>query len=318
MTNTWLSVLIPTYNGEAYLPYTLDSILQQNDSNIECIVVDDGSTDNTLSIVDAYIRKLPIRVLTRARGGNWVASTNYALSKATGEYVCFLHQDDVWLENRLSVMKQIIDQFPEVGLYVHATNFIDHRGRYLGVWRCPLKSIPEVITPEMMVEKLLIQNFIPILGSIFRRDIALKVGGMDETLWYTADWDFWLKISSCSKTVYYPSSLSAYRVQTDSQTFVRSSYVEDFRDQLERAVHNNLNRWNVPNSTKKRITKIADFSIQMNTALAGIFHGKKTNVINLFFSFLSLGPFGWLTYFRTSRIWERTAARLKARLIHRI
>ena len=317
MTNPWLSVLMPTYNGETYLTYTMDSILQQKDSNIECIVVDDGSTDNTLSILNSYDGRLPIKVFRRNRGGNWVASTNYALSKATSEYICLLHQDDVWLKNRLSVMKQIIGRFPEAGFYLHATNFIDSQGRYLGIWRCPLRPIPAIITPTMMTGKLLIQNFIPILAPIFRRDIAIKIGGMDETLWYTADWDFWLKISSCSKTVYYPNPLTAYRIQPASQTFVRSSSVEDFRDQLETATYGNFHLWNVPDSVKKRVTKIADFSIQMNTALAGMFHKNKTNLFSLFITFVSLGPFGWFSYFRNSRIWERAFARLKAKLINR-
>ena len=317
MTNPWLSVLIPTYNGEAYLPFTFDTILNQNDSDIECIVVDDGSTDSTLSIIEAYQVKLPIKLLRMERKGNWVANTNHALSVATGEYACFLHQDDIWLYNRLPVMKKIIEQFPDAGLYIHASNFIDHTGKYLGIWRCPLQPVPKSIAPRTVTGKLLIQNFIPILAPIFRRDLALDVGGLDETLWYTADWDFWLKLSSRSETVYYPKPLSGYRVQSKSQTFVRSSYIEDFESQLEKAFQNNLSRWGASVSEKNRVSKIADFSIRANTALAGMYHGKSINFVRLVFSFVLLGPFGWYHYLRYSRIWERTYARVKARLINR-
>lgn len=317
MTNPWLSVLIPTYNGETFLPLMLESIIQQNDSGFECIIVDDGSTDATLSIIETYKDKLPIRLLQMERNGNWVANTNYALSLATGKYVCFLHQDDIWLSNRLEVMKQIIDQFPEVGLYIHSTNFIDQNGKFLGVGRCPLKPVPEMNSPTSMTGKLLIQNFIPILANIFRRDIALKVGFLDEKLWYTADWDLWLKISSCSETIYYPYPLSSYRVQQASQTFVRSSYLEEFRDQHKKVFDNNLNLWNVPDTMKTRVSKIAYFSIQVNTALAGMYHGKKTDFVALFFEFISLGPSGWFNYLQVSRIWERASARLKAWLINR-
>jgi len=317
MAKPWLSVLIPTFNGESFLPLTLDSILQQKDSDIECIVVDDGSTDATLSIIDTYKKKLPIRFFQREKTGNWVTNTNYALSLANGKYVCFLHQDDIWLSNRLEVMKQIINQFPEVGLYLHATKFIDHNGKYLGIGRCPLKPIPETILPTVMTGKLLIQNFIPILATIFRRDIAMKVGCLDETLWYTADWDLWLKISSCSETVYYPHPLSGYRVQLASQTFVRSSYLEDFKNQHKKAVDNNLKLWDVPDSMKTRVSKLADFSIEVNTALAGMYHGKKIGLVSLLCAFISLGPSGWFNYLRFSRIWERASARLKAKFLNR-
>ena len=318
MTNTWLSVLIPTYNGETYISHTLDSILHQNDSSIECVIVDDGSTDNTLSLIETYKTRLPIRLICRERIGNWVANTNFALSYAKGDYVCFLHQDDIWLNNRLRIMKDIIDQYPESGLFLHATNFIDRKGNHLGVWRCPLQPIPETITPKIMTGKLLIQNFIPILAPIFKRELALKVGGLNETLWYTADWDLWLKISAICETVYYPHPLSGYRVQPASQTFVRSSFLEDFREQLETVFYSNLSLWNTTESMRKKISKIGGFSLHVNTALAGVFHGKKVNLASLLLAYILLGPFGWLSYPKNSRIWERTYARVKARLLNRL
>ena len=101
MMEPWLSVLMPTYNGEVHLTYALNSIIAQKDPNMECIVVDDGSTDATFSILNTYQDKLSITILQHKRQGNWVASTNYALSFARGKYVCFLHQDDFWFKNRL-------------------------------------------------------------------------------------------------------------------------------------------------------------------------------------------------------------------------
>ncbi|MGD1918948.1 MAG: glycosyltransferase family 2 protein [Pleurocapsa sp.] len=97
----WLSVIIPTYNGSKYLASTLNSVVVQQDEQIECVVIDDGSTDNTLKIVETYQDKLNIILITQARQGNWVANTNHALSVAKGKYACFLHQDDMWLQGRL-------------------------------------------------------------------------------------------------------------------------------------------------------------------------------------------------------------------------
>lgn len=314
MIQPWLSVLIPTYNGEIHLPSALDSIIAQEDNDIECVVVDDGSTDTTLSILNAYQDKLLITILQRERQGNWVANTNYALSFARGEYVCFLHQDDLWLKNRLSTMKQLIKQFPEVDFFLHSSSFVDSEGNFLGLWRCPLPAFPEIIKPRLMTEKLLMQNFISIPAPIFKREVALKVGGLDETLWYTADWDLWLKISARSNSLYCPKPLSGFRVHLNSQTIVRSSHLADFRKQLERVLKKYLKLWDAPKALKKEIYKIAIFSVDVNTALAGAIHRKNSDLFGLFVAFLILGPTGWYRYLKNSRIWERILARLKARL----
>ena len=317
MTQPWLSVLIPTYNGETYLSYALDSIILQQDSNIEFIVVDDGSTDATLSILNAYRNRLPIRIVQRERQGNWVVSTNYALSIARGQYICFLHQDDLWFKNRLSKMKKMIDQFPEVGFFLHSSNFVDSSGNFLGLWKCPLPIFPKIIKPGIMTEKLLIQNFISIPAPIFKRESALKVGGLDEELWYTADWDLWLKISSFSNALYYPEPLSGFRVHSSSQTIARSSYLKDFKEQLERVVIKYFALWEAPDIFKKETYKIAIFSIDVNTTLASTIHQNSINLFRLFLDFLLLGPTRWHRYLKNSRIRERVVARLKAQLITR-
>ena len=134
MTKPWLSVISPIYNGEKYLSHALDSVVIQEDGNIECIVVNGESTDATMSILNTYQKKLPITISQKAREDNWVVKTNYALSIATGEYVCFLHHDDFWLKDRLKIMKGLIRQFPDVTLFLHPSYFIDDQGNNVG--RC--------------------------------------------------------------------------------------------------------------------------------------------------------------------------------------
>jgi len=310
----WLSILMPIYNGEAFLTYALDSIILQRDDNIECIVIDGESTDATPAILKSYQEKLPIKILQRERSTNWVTKTNFALSCARGEYVCFLHHDDLWLKDRLKTMKQLVDQFPKAVLLLHPSYFLDNNGNNLGLWTCPLRPTPEIINPNLMIERLLTQNFISILGPIFKRKAALSSGGLDESLWYTADWDFWLKIAACGDTIYYPRPLSGFRIHSSSQTIVRSSYAEDFRDQLERVLKKYFVLWEAREQLKQRVYKVAAFSIDVNVTLASATHGQKAKFAGILFSFLLLGPSGWYRYFRDSRIWERVQARLKAQL----
>ena len=310
----WLSIISPIYNGESYLRTALDSILLQQDHNIECIAVDGGSTDSTLAILEGYQNKLPLNILQRNKSSNWVESSNDALSRANGEYVCFLHQDDLWLKDRLTVMRHLIEQCPQAVLFVHPSYFLDTNGNIVGTWNCPLPRFPAILKPELMIGRLLTQNFISILGTMFRRDIAINVGGLDESLWYTADWDFWLKISARGDTIYYPKPLSGFRIHTGSQTMVRSSYLEDFRDQLERVEQKHFYLWDADEVKKNRVRKVAEFSITVNSALAGFSHGVKPKFLEIFTTFILLGPAGWYRYLRDSRIYERVSARLKARL----
>ena len=311
----WLSVISPIFNGEAYLTTALDSILLQgNREDMECIAVDGESTDATLTILQAYQDRLPLRIVQRERSTNWVIKTNYALSLAQGEYVCFLHHDDLWLKNRLQTMKQLTEQYPEAVLLLHPTYFLDHKGNRLGTWNSPLPAAPKTIKPDLMIEKLLVQNFISILGPVIKREIALEVGGLDEALWYTADWDFWMKIAARGNSIYHPQPLSGFRVHPSSQTVVRSSASQEFRAQLETVAIKHFNQWQAPESIKQRLKKVIQFSMEVNIALAGVSHGQKADVLALLFSFLALGPAGGYRYLRDSRIMERVLARLRTQM----
>lgn len=314
MNSPWLSVIIPTYNGADYLAAALDSIVMQNESEIECIVVDDGSTDETFSILDTYQEKLSLQVAKRDRIGNWVTNTNYGLSLAQGEYVCFLHQDDVWLPNRLKSIKETIFSAPQANLYLHSSLLIDTQGKPLGMWRCPLPSYPMVVTSDLMMERLLIQNFIAIPAPVFRREVALNLGGLNEELWYTADWDFWLKLAASGETIYLAQPLAAFRVHPNSQTIRRSSSIDEFQEQMRSVFEQHLIKWETKIDNKLKIRKVALFSTQVNTALAAIIHGEKTNLWKLGGDFIALTPRGWYRYLHDSRIIERVSARLKARL----
>jgi glycosyltransferase involved in cell wall biosynthesis len=308
---------MPTYNGEAYLSSTLESIVCQDAEDIECIVVDSGSTDGTLSILDSYKDKLPIRIFYTKDLNNWVSKTNYALEYAQGEYVCFLHQDDLWFKNRITTMRKLTEQFPDVGFILHPSWYIDNDGHFLGLWQCPLPPYPTVTSSHLFVEKLLVQNFISIPAPLFKREIIQKVGGMNESLWYTADWDLWLKLASNSNGLYYPEPLSGFRIHPQSMTMTRSANIQDFREQLEVVIKRYLGPLEADKGIKNRISKVANFSKEVNIALAGTMHGNRSLLPGLIISFLMLGPSGWYRYINDSRIVERISARVKGRLISR-
>ena len=174
---TWLSVIIPTYNGKKYLAATLESICSQGRlDDVECIVIDDGSDDGTLAIARQFSSVIPIVFVEKKPDKSWVSSTNVGLAKARGEFSCFLHQDDLWLPGRLENMHKLSDQYPEVDCFLTAARFVDSQGRRLCSWMPPLDALPAIMSPQSMVEKLLVQNFLAIPAPMFRTTCALRLG----------------------------------------------------------------------------------------------------------------------------------------------
>jgi glycosyltransferase involved in cell wall biosynthesis len=119
MTTPLVSCIVPTYNGEAYLAEALDSIVAQTYAPLEIIVADDGSTDRTLDIAARY----RVRVLAQANAGP-AAARNLGLREASGQFVAFLDQDDVWHSEKLTRQMARFDLRPELDLSVaHVQRF---------------------------------------------------------------------------------------------------------------------------------------------------------------------------------------------------
>jgi glycosyltransferase involved in cell wall biosynthesis len=310
VTIPWLSVIVPTFNGADYLGAALESIVAERDSNIEVIAVDDGSTDATRQILANYTNRLALTILER-RVGNWAENTNLGIERARGEWLCFLHQDDLWLPGRLAALRGQLT--PEASLVLHAADFIDHRGRRVGRWRCPLPAGPRGSPPKQTVSRLLVQNFVPLPVALFRRTDAQRVGGLNSALWFTADWDFWLKLAAFGATVYVPDALAAFRVHEQSQTVRRSERSTEMREQYQSVFDAHWSIWSGRIDRPERVESAARLAREINVALAARHHGEPI-AWKRFLSAMAVSPGKWAYCLQNSRIFERVMSRLRARL----
>lgn len=313
VNNPWLSVLMPTYNGQPYLVAALESIAAEGGERIEVIAVDDGSTDQTVSILESYAGRLPLRIVRRQHTGNWVAGTNHALSLARGEHVCCLHQDDYWQPGRLRAVKELLSGRPETAMVLHPSWYVDAAGNRMGLWRCPLPPTCCPLDADLLIQRLLVQNFISMPGATFRRRTALAAGGLDEQLWYTADWDLWLKLAAAGPVMYCAQPLASFRIHADSQTARRSAAAEDYRRQHEIVVDRHLRAWPAGRRRKRAVRRAARFSIELNASLAACAHRQRPKLGRLAMRLAALGPLGLYRFFRDSRIIERAGSRLRLR-----
>lgn len=303
----WLSVVVPTYNGGRYLARAFAGIESQGRAcdDLEILVIDDGSTDSTLDIVRRFGRRLPIRVLSSERTGNWVTNTNRALSEASGRYIGFLHQDDAWLPGRVTALKSLVMKHPGAAMALHPVWFIDASGWRLGKWRCPLPEDGKPLPPACVVERLLVQNFVALPAPVVNRRLAREVGGLDERLWYSADWDFWLKIAARGETLYSPLLLACFRVHGRSQTVAAAARPAEMRRQLEEVLHRHSGAAEGATVAPSAL-RAANLSIDLNCVLGG--RGRGWPRVLRRASALSRSE--WHRFLRDSRLGERLGARI--------
>jgi len=305
--NPFLSVIMPTYNGERYIAAALDSIRGQHEG-LQLIIVDDGSADRTVDIVRDFSKSLPIRLLTPGRIGNWVAISNIGLREATSDWACFIHQDDLWLPGRIARLRPEMERAMGA-LVLHNATFVGPGGQPLGPWTCPL---PQGDVPsDQFIERLLVQNFIAIPSPVFRRTAALDSGALDEKLWFSADWDLWLRLGAIGPVRFVPETLSAFRIHPASQTAARRLQPNEWQDQLTTVLDRHLKTWPVTGKHRASVEQVAIASIAVNSALAAASRGEPVNHFEVLKKLVALGPSGWHRYLRDSRISQRVRSRLK-------
>ena len=123
-----------------------------------------------------------------------------------------LHDDDFWLPNRSVEIRKWLSTQPDAVMHLHSCYIVDEAGKQLGLLSCPLPGDGSPIPTHTLFERLLVQNFIATPAPTIRRDAYLTVGGLDDLLWYTADWDFYMKIALIGNIFYHSDPLACYQI----------------------------------------------------------------------------------------------------------
>lgn len=140
------SVIIPVYNGAKFIDDAIKSVFSQTCSDFEIIVVNDGSTDNTAEVLSKYENTDKIRIIHKTNGGVSDAR-NAGMIAAKGEYFAFLDADDFWYENHLEVLSEMINNYPQAGLYATFAQINLEDGRQITT--CPyFETHPETVYLE--------------------------------------------------------------------------------------------------------------------------------------------------------------------------
>lgn len=192
-----VSIVIPSYNSEKYIETTLNSVLNQTFTDIEIIVIDDGSIDRSPAIIRSF--GSPVRLISQRNSGVSTAR-NRGISEASGEFICFVDSDDYWFPEKIASQMEVFRAHPEVGAVY--SSFLpwrsdDHEcfpppGSYI------LEGSKEEIDPEYsgwVYHLFLLDCWMLTSTSMFRREVLDKCGVFDSTLPCGEDWDLWLRIA---------------------------------------------------------------------------------------------------------------------------
>lgn len=307
------SVVIPVCNGQDFLATTMESIRKQSRLPDEVIVVDDGSTDSSVQIVERYRELFPKLVVESSTAQNWVESTRMGIRLTTGDVISILHQDDFWHPSRIERILDVFKAEPDVSLVVNDARFVSAKERDCGRYTLPFHSSRGVIESNLVLSHLIIQNWISVAGVSFSRLHFDRFGKLDSELWFTADWKLWLSLAWGGKLYYLPEILSNFRLHNFSQTVARSE-PEILRNQYERVVREYLPVIERLELSNIGLQSLAFASIELNVSLAGLLRGDLRYLRNFFLSFTRV-PFNKLLFFlKTTRILQRSVSRIRARL----
>lgn len=221
-----ISVIIPCYNYGRFLAQTLDSLISQTYPHWECIIVDDGSTDNTSQVAEQFVRNDSRFRYVYQENSGVSAAKNTGLKNSTGDYIQFLDSDDLIESKKFEQQISFMQQQGEVDiLYSNMLYFPSEdpsRRRYC-MWLAEKDDrpwMPEVSGEGSKILRELVHGNIMVINSpLLRRTVIEKVGLFDESIRSWEDWDYWLQCAIGNRYFQYdnpPGSLALVRMHPES------------------------------------------------------------------------------------------------------
>jgi glycosyltransferase involved in cell wall biosynthesis len=212
-----VSVLMPVYNGEAYLHPAVQSILDQSEPDFEFLIVDDGSTDQSRAILEEYAAKNPcIRILFRDHDG-LVPALNYGISQARAPFIARMDADDIALPDRLIKQADMMEANPQIGVLGTHVQAIDADGRPL---RTFIPPVDHAALDAYHIERGTPRMWHP--STMIRRDLLEALGGYSAEYPYCEDLDLWLRVAERTELAHLPEVLLQYRLHTGSVSVTKA------------------------------------------------------------------------------------------------
>ncbi len=203
-----VTIVTPSFNQARFLPATMESVLNQTYPKIEYIVIDGGSKDGSVELIEKNADRLAYWVSEPDKGQT--EAINKGFVRANGEILAWLNSDDTYEPDAVAQAVEKLVQNPDIGLVYGEANFINEHGQQIG-------RFPAAQTDYERLRRGYVH--IPQQAAFWRADLWRQVGPLDESLYFAMDYDLWLRLANISQIQYYPNRVWAnFRLHGDSKT----------------------------------------------------------------------------------------------------
>lgn len=206
-----VSVVMSVLNGEAFLAEAVESILDQTFRDFEFIIIDDGSTDTSASILDSFQRNDPRVQIYHQENRGLIESLNRGCRLARGKYIARMDADDIAIRNRLSLQIDFMKRHPDVGILGGAVEFIDKTGKITATSRNPIE--------DCEIRSALLRGcpfWHPTV--LMRKDVLIAVGGYRKVFVAAEDYDLWLRVANHCQMANLDAVVLKYRLHSNQST----------------------------------------------------------------------------------------------------
>jgi glycosyltransferase involved in cell wall biosynthesis len=233
--NPKFSIIIPSYNQGHFIKQTIDSILSQSYKNVDVLVIDGGSTDNTVDVLKTYDDKI-FWISEKDRGQTHAINKGLAIAK--GDIIAYLNSDDYYLEDILKKVATVFETDKEVLWLTGDYLIVDEKGKTIQSLIGKYKSF---FRNKLSFNLLSVLNPINQPSTFFSKKMIDLVGDFNEELHYTMDYEYWLRAIKKQKPIILKDKLSAFRIHSTSKG--GSQYKKQFKEELEVAKKYQKNRF---------------------------------------------------------------------------
>jgi len=214
MNHPLVTVIIPAYNHEAYISECIESVFNQTYKNIQLIVINDGSTDNTKQLIQKILdQKNDAFSFISKKNEGLIKTLNLGISLAQGTYFCILASDDFWMPNKIEKQVAVMEKNPDAGVVFSDTYFCYGMKKTevkYSKYKPRLLKIKQGV-PVNLYNRLIVENLVISTTVLIRLDVLKSVGNFDDTLTYE-DYDMWLRISKKYNIIYLNEPMAYYRI----------------------------------------------------------------------------------------------------------
>jgi glycosyltransferase involved in cell wall biosynthesis len=203
-----VSIITPSYNQAKYLEATIQSVLGQDYENIEYILVDGGSSDSSVEIIQKHADQLAWWVSEPDKGQT--EAINKGFARAQGTILAWLNSDDTYQPGAVSEAVAFFQEYPDLGLIYGDANFINAQGKVIGQFNAQQTSYRRLRRGGV---------YIPQQAAFWRADLWKQVGPLDPETYFAMDYDLWVRLARVSQIRYFPGHTWAnFRLHDDAKT----------------------------------------------------------------------------------------------------